>query len=122
MKRFVYIGLALLALAACKKNEQEQGNEEQPVPVENTVKMWARSSDGNVWNSSDAIGVYTSDDLNAKYTVNYMEEGKENRAYFEGPMTPEAVVYGAYYPYDKDAGNQFDALRLIIPDDVNYGE
>lgn len=122
MKRFVYIALALLALAACKKNEKDPGNDEPVVPAENTVKMWARSSEGNVWTSSDAIGVYTSDDLNAKYTVNYMEEGKENRAYFEGPMTPDAIVYGAYYPYDSDSGNQFDALRVQIPDEVNYGD
>lgn len=123
MKRFLLLAAALLmVLVSCKKEKNNPDDNGGGQTTDNIEKIWARSSEGNVWTSSDAIGVYSSDDLNSKFTVNYLEEGKENRAYFEGPLTPNAIVYGAYYPYDKDAGSQFDALRIQIPDEVNYGD
>ena len=124
-KLLVTIPLIAAALLSCNRQEAEnsgsQGGGNQK-PTSETLKIWGRTPDGAVWTAQDRIGLYTTDDFNVEFKVDYLEEGKENRAYFAGEITPEATVLGAYYPYSASAGENMSAIPLYIPENVSYGE
>ena len=122
MKRLLLLAMALLAVAVSCKKEQKDPDNGKEEGNEQTLQCWGLSSTGHVWTASDVIGLYTSDDFNARFVVDYLEEGKENRARFSGKVSKDASVFGAYYPYDPDAGEKFDELRLSIPETVHFGD
>ena len=124
MKKFLLISaVALLGMAACKEEEAPQPSQEQESgSLTDNLQLWARSPEGHIWSEGQAIGIYTSDDFNVRFDIDFLEEGKEDRARFAGSISKDATVYGAYYPYDKDAGEKLDALRISIPEEVGYGD
>ncbi|MCR5561173.1 MAG: PQQ-binding-like beta-propeller repeat protein [Bacteroidales bacterium] len=124
MKRLVILALAMLAVAvSCKKqSEKEKDNQNGQAESGVTLQLWARTPADLVWHNGDAIGLYTSDDFNSRFELDYLEAGKEDRARFNGKITRDAAVFGAYFPFDTDAGERLDALRLSIPEGVKYGD
>lgn len=126
MKKILLIAMAVTAITVSCKRETKtpDGNGHNPGTQDGGValQLWARSPEGLVWSEGDAIGLYSSDDFNARFEVDYLEEGKEDRARFAGKISDDAQVFGAYYPYDSDAGEKFDALRVSIPEEVKHGD
>lgn len=130
MKRILLIVMAVMALVVSCKKEKKTTDDSGPQQTGNTstqdggtkIQLWARTPGALLWKEGDALGLYTSDDFNSRFEVDYLEEGKEDRARFAGTIAEEAVIYGAYYPYDADAGEKFDALRVSIPEEVKFGD
>ena len=122
MKKLLLIAIAVLAAAVSCKKANEGSGKVTPSETGQELKIWARTPNGAVWSENDLIGLYTSDDFNVRCAVDYMEAGKEDRALFKGSVSKDASVFGAYYPYDPDAGEQFDALRVMIPEAVRFGD
>lgn len=120
MKKYFYILVALLLALSCKP--EEKPGEGEVTPGKEDVLIWAKTPDGAVWTQEDAIGIYSTDDFNARFTVNYLEEGKDNRAYFKGSLTKDAGILAAYYPYDEAMGDRMDAANITIPSEVRYGD
>lgn len=129
MKKLLILAMAMLAVAvSCKKSSEktddknQNGKQDEQTETGTTLQLWARTPAGMVWHEGDAIGLYTSDDFNVRFEVDYLEAGKDDRARFAGKVTEDASVFGAYYPYDADAGEKFDALRISIPESVKAGD
>ena len=115
--------MAILALAvSCGKEKDKPSDNNKPAESGQTLQLWARTPAGLLWSEGDLIGIYTSDDFNSRFAIDYLEEGKEDRARFNGKISRDATVFGAYYPYDPDAGERFDALRVSIPENVKFGD
>lgn len=120
MKRCFYILAVLLVSLSC--NPEEKGSKAEDTTGKEEVLIWAKTPDGAVWTRDDEIGIYSTDDFNSRFIVNYLEEGKENRAYFKGSLTPGARILGAYYPYVEAMGDRVDVLSIPIPSEVQYGD
>lgn len=128
MKKHLFcLSTLILALASCQKSEiKEPGNSDGDnggATGANLVQLWGRTAEG-LWTSASEIGVYTSDETNSKFTVNYLPESaaQQDRAYFEGRMTPDCVVFGAYTPYSADAGDNLTRVLTTIPETVQNGD
>ena len=87
MKRILLIVMAVMALVASCKKEKKTTDDSGPQQTGNTstqdggtkIQLWARTPGALLWKEGDALGLYTSDDFNSRFEVDYLEEGKEDR-------------------------------------------
>ena len=114
MKRnLLMAGLVLLALASCKKEEQEGGNDGNGGgQSSNTVEATINLTDAQGWSADDAVGVYTADDINVKFSL--VEGAGTTEGKFKGSITKETTLLAAYIPYVEDA-EDMQAVPVNIP-------
>ena len=114
MKRnLLFAGLVLLALASCKKEEPEGGNGgNEGGQSSNTVEATLNLSDSQGWSADAAVGVYTADDINVKFSL--VEGAGTTEGKFKGSITKETTLLAAYIPYAEDA-DDMQAVPVNIP-------
>ena len=110
MKKIIISILALSAvLASCEKDDTKGGGNEPKFDTTVTAETPA----DYLWREGDALGIYTSDDMNLEYRL--VSGAGESAAVFDGAMTEGASIIGAYYPYDAAAGENLSGIKLELP-------
>ncbi len=124
MKKYLIIGLSfLLALSSCVKEAGfgDDSDSDAVVYGKRKVSYWMRSPKSLRWRGSDNVGVYSSKEANAKFTIASLPDGKTQLAFYTGPLITGSTLYGAYYPYNASAGNSGTKVSVSIPSKVTYG-
>lgn len=84
------------------------------------TKVNATAVAGTTWEEGDKIGLFTDSDFNIEYTL--VEGAGTEEGVFDGKMSKDALVLGAYAPYSEAAGGNLSALNVAIPATVKHGE
>lgn len=109
MKRnLLMAGLVLLALVSCMKEDTEKGGGQSS----NTVEAKLTLTDSQNWKEDAAVGVYTADDVNVKFSL--VEGAGTTTGKFKGSITKETTPLAAYIPYVEDA-EDMQAVPVMIP-------
>ncbi len=107
MMMFVF-AVSALAVSCEKDDTKDNGGNRN---FDTTVKAEAQAD--YVWRENDALGVYTSDDMNLEYSL--VSGAGGTTAVFDGAMSEGASVIGAYYPYNAAAGENLSGIRFELP-------
>lgn len=84
------------------------------------TKVNATAVAGTTWEEGDKIGLFTDSDFNIEYTL--VEGAGTEEGVFDGKMSKDALVLGAYAPYSEAAGGNLSAINVAIPATVKHGE
>lgn len=121
MKKYLVFALSLLLGVFSSCTKEEQYDDSGSGSVIRKMGFWARSAQQTRWAQSDAIGVFSSNENNVKFTIGNLPSDKTQLAWYQGPLTAGTTIKGAYYPYKASAGDDPTRLSVAIPSEVIYG-
>lgn len=98
--------------------EEEEGDDPSGELVEGQLKGVLPA--GTVWPEGAEIGVFTDCDDNLPYAIK--SGAATSTGVFEGGMSEDATVFGAYYPYSEYAGEDMSDVKFTIPASLAAGE
>lgn len=101
---------AMALLAGCEKDDTKNDSN-GGASAETSVTAIAHGD--YLWKQGDRIGLFTSDDMNQCYTLSSGENSAT--AVFDGEMSPNSSLIGAYFPYSEEAGDDMTDIRFTIP-------
>lgn len=84
------------------------------------TKVNATAVAGTTWEEGDKIGLFTDSDFNIEYAL--VEGAGTVEGVFDGKMSKDALVLGAYAPYSEAAGGNLSAIKVNVPSTVKHGE
>ncbi len=110
----------LLVAAALMVGCTPDGPDDGGATAGYNTKVNATAVAGTTWEEGDKIGLFTDSDFNIEYTL--VEGAGTEEGVFDGKMSKDALVLGAYAPYSEAAGGNLSAIKIAIPATVKHGE
>ncbi len=102
-------------MAGCTNDDTKDGG----VNGGYDTKVNAKAPVGTTWEEGDKIGLFTDSDFNCEYTL--VEGAGTTDGVFDGAMSRDAMVLGAYAPYSENAGGNLSGVKINIPAVVEHG-